>query len=87
VLGLGLIAAALYFGFMFFINIVVGLAVPVHVTAQVGGIAPLLVIPAKAGIPLLSRCPSYRKRKRGSRLRGNDGEGLRGPASRSPARR
>ena len=32
VLGMGLIVAALYFGFMFFINIVVGLAEPVHVT-------------------------------------------------------
>lgn len=32
VLGMGLITAALYFGFMFFINIVVGLSEPVHVT-------------------------------------------------------
>jgi hypothetical protein len=34
VLGMGLIAAALYFAFMFFINIVVGLAEPVHVTGM-----------------------------------------------------
>ena len=34
VLGMGLITAALYFGFMFFINIVVGLAEPVQPTAM-----------------------------------------------------
>ncbi|HEX8512977.1 MAG TPA: hypothetical protein VF688_07700 [Allosphingosinicella sp.] len=34
VLGMGLITAALYFGFMFFINIVVGLSEPVHVTGS-----------------------------------------------------